>query len=93
MFGNIKKLNQLTSGMTLKQARDVLGEPAQTELKAGKTALKYRLHQWMDGWKPIYLVFNENQLLEEWHVNEEEFMERQKIWLEAWRSIEKRIDK
>jgi hypothetical protein len=32
-------------------------------------------------------------LLEEWHVNEEEFMERQKIWLEAWRSIEKRIDK
>jgi SmpA / OmlA family len=93
MLGDLKKLNKLDPGMTVAQVCKILGEPSQKELKAGRTVLKYSLHQWFQGWKPVYLVFGENQLLEEWHVSEEEFMERQKLWLEALKTVDKDIIK
>jgi len=93
MLGDIKKLNQLKAGMNQRQVRDLLGEPSETELKAGKTVLKYSLHRWLQGWKPVYVVFGDTQLLEEWYVNEAEFLERQKIWVAAWPLIDKNINK
>ncbi len=82
-FGDIKKLNQLDRGMSLAQVRQILGEPKQKELKAGRTILKFSLHEWMRGWKPVYLVFDERESLAEWYVNEDEYMGMQKLWMDA----------
>lgn len=84
-LGDIKKLNQLDGGMSQSQVREILGEPQQKELKAGKTVLKYSLHGWMRGWKPVYLVFDESGALQEWYVNEEEYIQMQKLWVEAFK--------
>lgn len=82
-FGDIKKLNQLDRGMSQAQVRQILGEPKQKELKSGRTVLKFSLHEWMRGWKPVYLVFDERETLTEWYVNEDEYMGMQKLWMDA----------
>ena len=62
-FGDIKKLNQLDRGMNQAKVRQILGEPKQKELKAGRTVLKFSLHEWWRGWKPVYLVFDDSETL------------------------------
>ena len=86
-LGDINKLNRLDAGMSQPQVERILGQPKQKELKAGRTILKYSLHQWLVGWKPVYLVFDQNRLLAEWFVNVSEFMERQSLWMEAWKEV------
>ena len=82
-LGDIKKLNQLDRGMNQAQVRQILGEPKQKELKAGRTVLKFSLHEWWRGWKPVFLVFDDSETLIEWYVNEEEYMGMQKLWMNA----------
>jgi hypothetical protein len=82
-LGGIKKLNQLDRGMSQAQVRALLGEPKQKELKGGKTILKYSLHEWMRGWKPVYLVFDAADTLFEWYVNEDEYMKMQNMMMDA----------
>lgn len=82
-LGDIKKLNLLNKGMTKSEAYQILGEPKHTKVAEGNTILKYSLHEWMCGWKPIYLVFDEKGILLEWYVDEDEYMNIQKIWIEA----------
>ncbi len=81
-FGDIKKLNQLDRGMNQEQVHQILGEPKQKELKEGRTILKFSLHEWWRGWKPVYLVFDEGKTLTEWYVNEDEYMSMQKQWMD-----------
>jgi hypothetical protein len=82
---DIAKLNELNRGMSQSEVRQILGKPKQKELKAGKTILKYSLHQWFRGWKPVYLVFDERNQLTEWFVDEKEFMDNQKLWMNAFK--------
>ena len=84
-LGDIKKLNEFHRGMSQVEVQQILGKPKQKELKAGKTILKYSLHQWLRGWKPVYLVFDKKKRLVEWFVDEKEFMEYQKLWLDAFK--------
>lgn len=91
--GGIKMLNKLDRGMTLAQVKQILGEPKQKEVKADKTVYKYGLHEWMSGWKPVYLAFGEDGQLLEWFVNEDEYLERQKLWLKALKEVNKNIRK
>ncbi len=84
-FGDIKKLNQLDRGMNQAQVFKILGEPKQKELKAGRTVLKFSLHEWWRGWKPVYLVLDESGVLTEWYVNEGEYLGMQKLWMDAWK--------
>ena len=83
-FGDIKKLNQLDRGMSPAQVRALLGDPKQKELKAGRTVYKYSLHEWMAGYKPVYVVFDGDDRLAETMVDESEFLEKQKLWLRAF---------
>lgn len=83
----IRKLNKLDRGMTVAQVRSLLGEPQQKELKAGKTILKYSLFQLFHGWKPAYLVFDDQALLSEWYVNEAEYQAQQRAWIDAFKSM------
>ena len=78
-LGDIAKLNELDRGMSQSQVKEILGKPKHKELKSGKTILKYHLHQWLRGWKPVYLVFDEKEKLVEWFVDEKEFMDYQKL--------------
>ncbi len=84
-LGNIKKLKQLDGGMSQSQVREILGEPKRKELKAGTTVLKYSLYELFHGWKPAYLVFDESGALQEWYVDEEEYMKMQKLWVDAFK--------
>jgi hypothetical protein len=86
-FGSIAKLNQLDRGMSQTQVCQILGDPKFKELKAGRTVLKFSLHEWMQGWKPVYLVFDEGGKLVEWYVNEDEYLGMQKIWLDTLKLI------
>jgi hypothetical protein len=81
----LKLLNQLDRGMTESQVRAILGDPAQKELKGGKTVFKYNLFKLFHGWKPAYVIFDENRQLFEWHVDEQEYQRHQKLWLDAWK--------
>jgi hypothetical protein len=85
-LGDIKKLNELDRGMSQLEVQQILGKPKQKELKAGKTILKYSLHQWLRGWKPVYLVFDKKNHLVEWFVNEKEFIDYQKLWMDIFKS-------
>lgn len=87
-LGDIKKLNQLDRGMSQVQVRNILGEPQQKELKAGKTILKYSLHEWMRGWKPVYVVLDDTGVVVEWYVNEDEYLQMQKLWMDAIKQID-----
>jgi hypothetical protein len=89
-LGDIKKLNDLDRGMSQAQVRQILGEPKQKELKAGKTILKYSLHEWMRGWKPVYIVFDEAGTLVEWSVSESEYVKMQEMWMDAMKHIDPR---
>ena len=80
-FGDIAKLNILARGMSQSAVQLLLGRPKQTELKDNKIILKYSLHQWFHGWKPVYLLFNEKDQLVEWFVDEKEFADGQKRWM------------
>lgn len=82
-FGDIKKLNLLDRGMNQEQVLQILGEPRQKELKEGETVLKFSLHEWWKGWKPVYLVFDKDLTLTEWYVNEDEYKGIVKQWMSA----------
>jgi len=85
----IKRLNELQPGMTEADVRGILGDPAQKELKEGRTIFKYDLFKWFHGFKPAYLVFDEAGQLAEWMVDEKEFHERQKLWVKAFKVVQK----
>ena len=84
-FGDIVKLNELDRGMSQSVVKQILGTPKQKELKGGKTILKYSLHQWFRGWKPVYLLFDDKDRLVEWFVDEKEFLDFHKLWMDAFK--------
>lgn len=88
-MGTLKQLNQLDRGMTEAQVKAILGEPAQKELKAGQTVYKYNLFKLFHGFKPVYVVFDANRQLFEWHVDEEEYRKHQKLWVDAFNVVQK----
>ena len=88
-MGTLKRLNKLDRGMTEAQVKTILGEPAQKELRAGKTVYKYNLFKLFHGFKPVYIIFDENRQLFEWHVDEKEYQRHQKLWVDAFNVVQK----
>lgn len=83
-LGSITKTNQLSSGMTMEQVKSLLGHPSQTQFIQNKIVWKYELHQYFVGWVPYYLVFDkENQKLDAWYANEQEYYQNQKMLMNA----------
>jgi outer membrane protein assembly factor BamE (lipoprotein component of BamABCDE complex) len=84
-LGSISKTNQLTPGMKPAEVKAVLGDPAQTEFASDKWVWKYTLHQPFKGFVPYYLVFaRDSQALQGWYANEEEYMQQQQLWMQAF---------
>lgn len=90
-LGDIKKLKELDRGMTIAQVLAILGEPKQKELKADKTVYKFELHEWMAGYKPVYVVFDDQGRLVESMVDEDEYQKRQELWVKALTQVNKNI--
>jgi len=84
-LGSISRTNQLMPGMPSDQIRNAWGNPSHTQFIANKWVWKYYLHEYGKGWVPCYLVFGkETQRLEEWYASEDEYMQQQTLWLQAF---------
>ena len=89
-FGSIEKTIELAPNMSTDEVRNILGTPSQTDFIANKWIWKYSLHQYFKGYVPYYLVFGkDSQKLEEWYANEEEYMQQQLLWLQAFPPTQK----
>ena len=87
-LGSISKTNRLTPGMKPNEVKAVLGEPLQTQFVANKWVWKYSLHEPWKGWVPYYLAFGkESKILEEWYADEQEYMQQQELWMQAFSPV------
>lgn len=83
-LGTVKNTNDLTPGMTIPEAKKIMGQPSQTQFIGNKIVLKYNLHQYFKGWVPYYLAFDKDtKKLEAWFADEQEYYRNQQLWLQA----------